>query len=64
MNEKRGDIAGTVNAGRMNAKRVIVEKAKRLHRDAEALEAIANSVSWETIRPDVEELLWHYFVSH
>ena len=50
-------------ASRMNAKSVIMDKAKRLRREADALECIAESISWSTIKPEVEELLWNYFVS-
>jgi len=62
--DMRTKDTGDCVTSRMNAKSVIMDRAKRLRQKADALECIAESVSWSTIKPEVEELLWQYFVSH
>lgn len=63
-NEKKVMETLRDECARMNTKSVLLDKANRLHKQAAALEALANSIAWDTLKPQVEELLWQYFVSH
>jgi hypothetical protein len=57
-------IADTTNAcaGRMNARAVILERAARLHRQANALEGLARAIP-ENFPHDADEALWELAIS-
>lgn len=61
--EKKNSLEGPINAcGRMHTRSEIERKAKELREQAAALDCLAASISWETMKPELEELLWKYFV--